>query len=78
MFSDTRDFSFSDASISRKSCLVAIRQLSIHGNVGSEILVVGCSSSHQPAGIREEMLECGKLFSGTVVEFPSPYDTPPH
>ena len=44
--SNTRDFLFShsNASISSKSRLVTIRQLSIHGNVRSKFLVVGCPS----------------------------------
>ena len=30
-----------------------------------QVLVVGCPSSHQQAGIREETLESGNLFSGS-------------
>ena len=60
-------FSHSDASISRKSHLVTIRQLAIHGNVGTSFWWSGCPSSHQPAQIREETLESGNLFSGSWI-----------
>ena len=39
----------------------------------SEFLVVGCHSSHQPARIREETLESGKLFSGSWISASIPY-----
>ena len=70
----TRDFSFShsDASILRKSCLITIRQLSIHGNVGASFLVAGDAPRHI------NQLRLGKKrwnleTSSAVVEFPPPY-----
>ena len=74
-FSDTRDVSFShsDASISRKT--VSIRWLSIQypWECWSEFLVAGCPSSHKSAGIREDMLESGELFSGSWISASVPY-----
>ena len=70
-----RDFMFShsDISISRKSRLVDIRQLSIYGNVGtsfwwSDVL----PDFHQPA-VRVETRESGKLFSGSWIPPQYPY-----
>ena len=56
--------SHSDASISRKSRLVIIRQLSIPGKVGASIWWWD-ALPHQPVGIREMTLESGNLFSGS-------------
>ena len=51
-------FSHSDASISRKSRLVTIKQLSILEKVGASFW--WCDALlHQPVGIREETLESG-------------------
>ena len=76
-FSNILDLSFShgDASISRKSCLDTLRQLSIPGKVGASFWWWD-ALLHQPVGIREETLESGNLFSGccfTYVPYPSPY-----
>ena len=58
-------FSHSVASISRKSRLVTIRQLSIPGKVVASFWWWD-ALPHQPVGIREETLESGNLFSGST------------
>ena len=56
----------SDASISRKSRSVTIRQYVVYPwECWSVFLMAGCPSSYQPAGIREETLESEKFFSGS-------------
>ena len=56
-------FSHSYASISRKSRLVTIRQLSIHGNVEMSFWWPDVL----PEANQEEMLESGNLFSSSWI-----------
>ena len=57
-------FSHSDASISRKSCLVTILKAAVYPwECCNEFLVRECPSSHQPTEIREETLESRNLLS---------------
>ena len=72
-FSDTRDFLFihSVASISRKSCLVTIGPLSIHGNVGASFWWWDAFPLTNQLGLGKR---CWNLeTSSAVVEFPLPY-----